>query len=302
MTDPARGGFQADITTKENRKVAYSFFYLCHNIGFSFGPAIAGFLFAKYTNFIFYGNALTEIITISLIGLFVADHRPTQQALEESKKGSETDKAVEGSLLQAMKARPLIVLYIAIDFLTVVSFSSLFFALPLYTSQLFGDAGSTKYGFLMTANAITVIILTPLFTQMTKHHQPIILLTLASFFTAMGIFNLGFIHHYFGIIILMIIYSVGEVLHATNHEYFVINHTPMGHRARFSSLLITEEVLGFALGVLLCGLLIDTIGFQLMYFCLGSLPFIASIGLFLLRKALKEQETTSDKDQSSIEA
>ena len=73
---PVINSVVADLTGREERAKAYSLLYLGVNIGVSIGPMIAGFLFARYLRWIFWGDALTTFGALVLILLFVPETRP----------------------------------------------------------------------------------------------------------------------------------------------------------------------------------------------------------------------------------
>ena len=70
---PISTALLTDITTKEERPAAFSLLYLGINIGVSVGPLIAGFLFNAHRRWLFWGDGLTTLFSLILIGLFVKE-------------------------------------------------------------------------------------------------------------------------------------------------------------------------------------------------------------------------------------
>ena len=75
ISSPAYDALNADLTTPENRKQSYSLIYMGINIGFSIGPLMAGFLFKKYLPVIFMGDAITTIIAMLMIAIFIKEEK-----------------------------------------------------------------------------------------------------------------------------------------------------------------------------------------------------------------------------------
>ncbi|MCH3918821.1 MAG: MFS transporter [Spirochaetia bacterium] len=280
MTDPARAAFQADQTNLQNRQVAYSFFYLCHNIGFAFGPATAGLLFSVYPQGIFFGNAAAAFLAVSIVMVKIPDRKPDAQMIKKSMESDNSDKAVKGDVFAALKARPKLTFYMFVTLFLFTSIAAIYFVLPLYATKLFGTEGPRLYGTFMTTNAVTVIVLTPLAVRFSRNHRTLTAISMATFLYAVSILCMGFTDSYVVLLFLVFIYTLGEILHATNHDYFIVNHTPLGHRARFSSIMSMLTTAGFALGPLLSGLMVSKWSYRTT-FVINGLILCACMVVFL---------------------
>jgi len=56
-----------DVTTPLNRNEAFSLTYFATNVGFAFGPLIAGFLFENYTSMIFLEMVYLVLLVFCII-------------------------------------------------------------------------------------------------------------------------------------------------------------------------------------------------------------------------------------------
>lgn len=289
-TDPARQALQTDHTNFENRQESFSLLYLCYNIGFGFGPALAGLFFNNYTHWIFFGNGIAGFLAVILVIFTVPDKKPTKQMVEDSLKDNASDKAVIGNIFKALLERPLLLTYIAITSLFWIALSIVIFALPLYSSAIFGEVGPTYYGLFMSANAVTVVLCTPLAVIKTKNKNPLVAIAIAILLYSIGFFILANTMTFYLIGMGVIIFTLGEVLHATNNDYFVANHTPLTHRARFSSVLMILQGTGFAVGPLFGGILLDNLDFKMTFYITSILTFICFSLLVLLNKKFKKAE------------
>ncbi|OJF76830.1 MAG: hypothetical protein BKP49_04495 [Treponema sp. CETP13] len=296
-TDPARQALYTDHTTLENRQEAFSFFYLCMNIGFAFGPAIAGFLFNSYPSWIFIGQGIAGVLTLAIMIGVVRDKSPTKEMLQESLKSESDDKAVNGTVLKALLSRPLLCMYILIVSFFGFARSLSIFGLPLYVSNIFANDGPSKYGFLMSANAILVVSCTAIIVGFSKKHRSLTMISLAVFLYAISFFFMGRVTSFVILIILTILFSIGEVFSATNSNYFVMNHTPLGHRARFSSILTIIQGTGFAIAPFIAGIILDAHNFKTLFTTSSVLLFVCCFLILVLRKLYINKEK---KDHKSI--
>jgi MFS family permease len=291
-TDPARQAIYADHTTFKNRKEAYSLFYLAHNIGFAIGPMLAGMMFNKYPEWLFLGNGIITIIATLFVALFIKDQKPTDSDIEESMKGSSSDKAMKGSVLSVLKEKPLLTLYIFIFSLFGLAMSMYFFTMPLYLTNIFNDIGPKYFGTLMSLNALTVIIATPIIVKLTGNKHPLRLISISMLLYTISYSFMGFTNVFYLILVLTIVFSVGEVFFATNHSYFVTNHIPLGHRARFSAIQSILEGIGFAVGPLISGILIDKLGYSSIFIISALIILFCLITLQLIRHQYFKKDGT----------
>jgi MFS family permease len=291
-SDPARQAIYADHTTLDNRKEAFSLFYLAHNIGFAIGPMIAGLLFNKFPQWLFIGNGITAIVGTLCITVFIEDKKPTEEEIEESYSSDRTDKAIKGSVLAVLKEKPLLTMYIFIFSLFGLAYSMYFFTMPLYLANIFNEIGPTYFGTVMSFNAITVIIATPLLIKFSTNKHPLRLMGISMFLYGISFILMGLTSTFYLILILTIVYSVGEVFSATNHGYFVTNHIPLGHRARFSSIQTILEGAGFALGPVISGAIIDDLGYVSIFFLAALISFVCLISLQGVRHLYLKKEGT----------
>ncbi|KXG78628.1 MDR family MFS transporter [Thermotalea metallivorans] len=251
---PANGAMVADLTKSENRKEAYSLLYLGHNLGFAVGPMIAGMLYKNFFSWIFIGDALTTFISITLVALLIPETRPDHEKIKENAHSLDiNEKAESGSLLSAMAKRPMLIMFLFCIMLYSFVYVQSHFTLPLQMNQNFGVHGPKYYGFLMTTNALTVVIFTTLVTKITLKLKPIFCVGLGGLFYAAGfgmLFGIDRLHLF---IFSTFIWTIGEILISTNGMAYVANNTPVTHRGRFNAIVPIIAEAGHSLGPLLTG-------------------------------------------------
>jgi MFS family permease len=233
---PANSAMMIDLTNKENRKQAYSLLYLGINLGFSIGPMIAAFLYKNYTRFIFLGNAVSIIITLILLSIFIEDTMPSKTEIESSKKAGGSESAEDSNVIKALLKRPVLLLFLIGIMINSFVYSSIRFVLPLQLRAVFGgDAGPKYFGYMMSTNGIVIILITTFIIKITIKIKPIINVSLASLFFAVGLGMLGFAKSFPIYILSAVLYTIGEILEATNSGVYIANHSPINQRGRFNA-------------------------------------------------------------------
>jgi len=265
FADPARQAIQMDISTPENRQATFSLNYLGHNLGFAVGPLMAGFLFVAAPQWLFWGNALAATAAISLVAFLVPETKPSDAALRASLDTDSTEKAHQGSLWSAIKARPSLVIFSTISASYWLVYAQHRFTLPLQTEALFGSRGAAFYGSLMTMNAVLVIIFTAPMIALFKRYRPIANVSLAGLLFALGFGMLALVRSPYLFYLSTLIWTLGEIINATNAEVYVANHTPMSHRGRFTALLPLIEGLGWTFATPLGGNIIHRWGIPVLW-------------------------------------
>ena len=288
-TDPARSALMTDITTQENRQVSFSLNYLGHNIGFAVGPVIAGLLFYRAPNWLFFSNAIITSIAMIFVALKVPETKPDRAAIEASYSTDSTEKGHRGGLFKALLSRPRLLALAA--FLTFFSFSysQTLFALPLYMTRLFGETGATLYGSMMSVNAVVVVLSNAFLVMALRKYHPLRNIAVAGILFAIGFSCMGLTSTPLVFYLLTIVFTLGEVIDATNSHYYIANNTPISHRARFSAIL--PVIMGFGHGIapLVGGHISSRYGLQIVWMVVGISALIGTVGVTVLYLTEKDK-------------
>jgi len=291
-----------DVTTPENRQSSFSLLYLGHNLGFAFGPLIAGFLFERAPQWLFWGNALAVLASLALVIAFVPETRPTAQQIVESLAGDSTEKAHEGNLVSALKSRGFLLAFVGIATWYGFVYAQNTFALPLQLEALFGGEGPKLYGGIMTLNAVLVIIFNAPIIAALRRNRPVINVAIAGFLYVVGFGMIAIIRSPALFLLSTTIWTLGEIVNATNEEVYVANHTPMSHRGRFNAILPIISGTGFAISSPISGRIIERAGLPPVWWLMGGVALLAACALLVLdraeQKAMKHALGPSREEQT----
>ena len=286
VVNPTSMAMTIDLSRPEKRKAAFSLLYLGHNVGFAIGPLLAGLLYKNHVDWLFSGDAITTMISLSLVLLFVPESKPSKTAIEDSlaKDGGchDGEKAECGSVFSVLARRPFLIVFMLLVTLLTFVYAQMSFSLPLHMNEVFGADGSVLYGTAMSFNAVIVIACTPLIISSTKKMKPIIATMLTAVLYAVGFGMIFFGTSFYLIIIAALVWTIGEILGATNIDVYISNHTPMSHRGRINSIVPVIIGAGHALSPYLMGKFIGVSSVRMVWPLCFILGIVSAAGLFLM--------------------
>ncbi|MDQ7094784.1 MFS transporter [Desulfosporosinus sp. PR] len=270
---PAVTSMIADLLPPYKRQLGYSLNYLGVNVGVALGPLVAGFLFNHCLPLLFIGDALTSFIAVGLVMLHISEVNPLTSEIAVT----EEEKDESGSLLQALRKRPKIVILLLIYIIYCAVYVQNRFSLPIMLDKVFQAQGPEKFGLLMSVNALTVIILTLWITDVTRRLKPLNNMVAAGLLYAVGFGMIGSIHTFFLFVVSTVLWTLGEILMATNFGVYVSNHSPRNYRARFNALSSLTNAIGGALGTSLMGVYIGLKGINAVWSLIFGVSCLSSV-------------------------
>lgn len=252
---PATNALLTDRTNRENRQASFSLIYLGFNLGFAVGLFLAGVLFEKHLPWIFIGNAISTLISMLLVLFFVKEpaRLPVGEQGDEADEVPVEERAVKGNILKVLLTRPYLLGFVGAIFLLNFVYAQINFTLPLQIERLFPKEGSTLYGTLMSVAAVYVVILTPIVVALTKRFSPIGNQIVAGLLYALGFGSIGYLRSFPLYLVAAFVWTIGEVLFATNASVYIANHSPKSHRGRLNAVLPLVMEAGFAFNPPLAG-------------------------------------------------
>jgi len=268
-TWPIINALVADLAPADRRREAFSLLYWGNNIGFSIGPLVAGMLFTSAPRALFFGNALALIVAAGIVTVFVRD---AHQAPAPRHEGTPASRDV--STLSVFRANPILLLYGAGAVLGAFVYGQQSFALPVFLNGAFGPEGGPKaYGTLMMANGLTVVTMTAVVVLVSRRLRSLTAVAVSSLFYALGFGAYWFVGGLPLALGATFVWTIGEILSATNGNAFIAERTPETHRSRVNSAVSFAYIVGSALAPLVAGPIAAARGSAAVW------PFVAACAL-----------------------
>jgi MFS family permease len=259
----------ADIVPPEERIDAYALLRLSNNAGIALGPTIGGFIASSSYSLTFYLAAMGMIIYSLLLFLYAKETLPrttNQQIVIHERYGGYGELLIDKPFLN-----------VALFFTMVtVCASTMWVLMPIYAKQNY-QVPERLYGLIPTTNAIMVVTLQLIVTQITKRYPPLIVMATGAAFYAFAVGCVSFVEDFIGFWICMVIMSIGELIIVPTTSTFVANLAPSDKRGRYMSIYGLSWGIATGIGSLLGGILNDQLGPKAIWygaFIIGSCAII----------------------------
>ncbi|TYQ12677.1 UNVERIFIED_CONTAM: putative MFS family arabinose efflux permease [Acetivibrio alkalicellulosi] len=289
VATPSNDSLIADLTSREQRKQAYSLIYLGYNIGGTIGPLVAGYAFLNYPDIIFIGEAFSILISGFLILLKVKE--PKRQTNELKIENNKT--SLSGNSLSILFKQPALVVYMILSAFYTFSYAQNYFCLPLFMDFVFPNNSSYYFGILMMVNGICIICFTAVLVKLTVKFSTAFNMFITGLFYSVGFGMFFFISSLYMIIVATVFWTLGEILFNTNFTVYIVEKSPYNYRARMISIssIITRSAI--SINPVLMGNIMQNGGVRIVWLIVFVVMTIASIGMFYLYQLEKRPKVNS---------
>lgn len=231
MEWPAYDALIAEMTSDGEREKAYSLQYLAANLGVVFAPTLGGLLFKNYLWLSFLICGLAVFSSTVLIFFFIPKN------VEAAVNHNSYENREEGSLLQILKGRKILLLYTLVCCISITLYNQFNYLLPIQMDEIFSDQGAVFFGMLTSVNGLVVISCTPILTQWTLKWTDLDRIILGVFLQIAALCSYYFYYDEIGLYIFsMVVFTLGEVLNTLGAHPYLSKRVPASHRGRIVSL------------------------------------------------------------------
>ncbi len=276
----------ADLIPAEKRSSAYALIRMSGNTGVAIGPAIGGFVAVHSYAVAFIAAACGLIFYGLLIGWRGQETLPAIQS-----SASHRERSFEG-YSRVLHHREFM-MFIGAFTLTSMLASLIWVLLPVYSNIQFG-VPENLYGFIPTTNALMVVTLQYLVTQVTKKHPPLRMLTLGTVFYAAATTLIAFFSGFWGFWCCMVIMTIGELILIPTSTTYTASLAPADMRGRYMSLYGLTHNVASGIAPLMGGFLSDSIAPRATWLGGGILGVVSVIAFLLLSRRFPASTVAAD--------
>ncbi len=257
-------------TTSENSSIGFGIFYMMINIGGFIGPFIAGAIYQKSWDWVFYISMIT--ISINYIFVFFFFKEPGRKGDDKESLGQVFLQAIKNIAITLSNFKYVLFLFIMVAFWT--AFNQLYYAFPVFvddwvdTSNLYqalysvwpwlAESIGTPEGTITAVtigslDAFFIIIFQIWISDMVMRYKPLNAMMSGIFVLAIGVGMMFAFQNSFFIILGVLIFSVGEMASSPKFTEYVGSIAPADQKAlymgtSFLPIAVGHQLAGFVSG------------------------------------------------------
>ncbi len=282
---PAQQAMVADLLPEKQRAEGYGIWRITANLAASIGPAIGGFLATRSFRVLFYADAVTSLIMIGLVLLFLPETKPELDENDAPETVMQTIKGY-GRVLRDH----LFILFLLASGLSTMVYVQMQGALPVYLRDQYGIT-TQQYGLLLTLNAAMVVLFQFWITRRIKDKRPFIMLALGTALYGIGFGMVGFVSVYWMFLLAIVIITIGEMILSPVAQAMIATFAPPEMRGRYMAMAGMSWMVPIAIGPLAAGIVMDNYNPDWVWYASIITAAVAVMGYLWLNGRVKNNPT-----------
>ncbi len=280
----------AVLSKPENRTRSVSLIRLAINMGWAFGPFIAGIMADHLGySYLFWGDGLT-CISAALFFWYAVPKKVAEQADDPELETTSTSSSVYNDWEYLF--------FIAMLLISAIAFFQLFTTIPLFFESQIGLT-KTQIGLLMGLNGLLIsIVEMPTVFLLEKKNINLQLAAFGAVLIGLSYFVLGFSVWWGVAVISTILVSIGEIFQMPFSNAYAVNRPKPENRGRYMALYGMAYSVAFVIAPPLGTNLVEFYGWNAMWFVISLFGVVSGIGLWALGQ--RKNKVTFQKE-STIE-
>ena len=278
---PASQAWIADNTKAQQRIKAFGYMRIGINLGWTFGPALGGFITKISYSLGFLMTSLVFFITVTYVTVYI------KECLNKSQRRKSQFIKMFDELKHANLSR--LCFY---NFLISIVSAQLVVGLSLQAVKVLGLA-ENSVGLLFSIQGMSVVLLQYQVSKCAEKIRLTTALALGCFLYTLGYGSVGFAVGFFTLATGMILAALGEMFVMPSGQTLVSNIAPDNKRGRFQGLYVLSNQAGVSTGIFLAGVMMEKLSpvyFPLPWLVIGSIAATAGICFFSLKKYVSPQQ------------
>jgi MFS family permease len=278
IAGPARQAMIADLVPDDLRGDAYGIFRIVFNLSVTIGPAIGGYMASRSFEALFFADVVISLLVAVFVFFFLPETRP--QVANPEEHHEETFKQAMQGYGQVLKDK-VYMAFILVSILSVLMYFNMNSSLSVYLVNHRGFT-SEQFGYLLSLNAIMVVVLQMAFTRFTAKWKPMLAIAIGNVLYVIGFSMYGYINSYSTCLLAMVIITIGEMITAPKEQAIVADFAPEHMRGRYMAIRSFAWIIPVAIAPLGAGLIMDNLDPRILWYVAGFIGTLSVIGFAIL--------------------
>lgn len=266
---PANSVAIAHYSSEENRTRSYSLNRLAINLGWAVGGGLGGLVASVNYEFLFWVDGLTNFCGAGLLYFFLAPSRNRATVTVKKEKVTGRSAYRDNNYL----------IFIFLLFLFAMCFFQLFTTIPVFYKEQF-HFPVYFIGLIMALNGILIALFEMIMIFKLEGRRPLLHYISAGVLligTAYILLNIPGVNKPFLAIIIMLLFTIGEILSMPFMNSYYISRTLPHNRGQYAALFTVAWASAQALGPFAGGLLAEKYGYDVLWFTVAAICILIAM-------------------------
>lgn len=281
IAGPARGAMVADLLPEHQRAEGFGVLRVVGNLAWIVGPTIGGLLASHSYLLLFLLDAAASLITAVILFRMLPETRPEARRTAERESVGRTFAGYF-----RVSADGTFMAFVLLAALMNLVYLQMYSTLSVFLRDVH-SVTTQGYGFLMSANAVLVVLTQFWVTRRIRPHPPMIMMAVGTALYMVGFTAYGFASAYPAFLAAMLIITVGEMIVVPVSNALVVRLAPADMRGRYIAISGLSWEIPSAIGPLAAGLVLDHYNPNLVWYAGGALALVACLGFLVLHSAAR---------------
>lgn len=296
LFEPASRALLSDITEPKNRLLIFNLRYTAINVGVTFGPLLGLKLGASDSTVTFFAAGVIYVVYGFSLMISLKSHR------EENVTANSVSLKDAATVIKKDKIFTLALFALI---LAIAGFSQFNSTLPqFFSSTAAFENGVALFTYLLTMNAILVIVIQYPIVMFSKRFPSVLSITAGNLIICLALLGFAFAKTVPVLILIMCFFTIGEVLMFSMTDIFIDDLAVPAMKGTYFGAMGFSNM-GSVLGPWLGGFLLSHFGVGQPLFLFGGLSLTAVFGvplLLLVYIQLKKRKISQSGMPDSLQA
>jgi MFS family permease len=284
----------ADLLPEHQRAEGYGILRVVGNLAWIVGPTIGGLLASRSFLLLFILDAACSLVTAGIVFRLLPETRPEARQTAQRESMASTFggyfKVVSDGVFLS---------FILMAALMNLVYLQMYSTLSVYLRDVHA-VPAQGYGFLMSANAILVVLTQFWLTRRIRRYPPMLMMAAGTALYMVGFGAYGFVAVYPAFLAAMLVITVGEMIVMPVSNALVARFAPADMRGRYMAIAGLSWGIPSAVGPLAAGVILDNYNPNLVWYAAGALAAVAALGFLVLNSAARARLATMEVQAEAV--